>query len=159
MLHRSSGDVGPLSGGAEVADSGKGANEHPDKNSNLTNVSSGSDAGDKEEVPAPASEQRGNCNLDSSDSEDESGTRKYSYSDVEEPSAMNKYSSAPFYDMERSVNNYSHLRDNNNNPPPLGVCRLYKSEKDRSKIKFFNVPGQGIQNGYTIVPQQVFYAL
>ena len=61
--------------------------------------------------------------------------------------------------MERSVNNYRYLCDNNNNPPPLDVGRLYKSKKNRSKNKFFNVPGQGIQDRYTIVPQQVFDAL
>ena len=83
----SGGDVGPSSGGGEVANSGKGANERPDENANLANVSSGGDAGGKEDVPA--SERRGNCNSDSSDFEDDSGTGKYSYSDVEEPSIVN----------------------------------------------------------------------
>ena len=116
--------------GGEVADNEKGAKESSNENANAANHY-----------------------------EDEPESGKYSYPDVEEASVVNKYSIAPFYDMEFTANHYKHLRDNKNNPPPLGVCRLYKPNKDRSKHNFFNVPGQGVQDRYTIVPQQVFETL
>ena len=81
----------------EVADNEKGAKESPTENANSANLTGIADNSDS---------SSGN------DYEDEPESGKYSYPDVEEASAVNKYSIAPFYDMERTVNNYSHLRDN-----------------------------------------------
>ena len=62
-----------------------------------------------------------------------------------------------FYSIDPAINNYKNLHDHQNNPPEMGVARLFK--KDRSKNKLFNERGKGTQDGSPMVPQQVLDTL